>query len=73
MIESERLAKKESSQRVASQVFALLSALLALVMITVGSVYWDREFCRNEFSPCLFYRYINGIFCILEIIFLVVV
>ena len=47
MMESERLAKQESKQRVASQVFALLSACLALVMITVGSVFWSQDYCRT--------------------------
>ena len=51
MMESERLAKNENKQRVASQVFALLTACLALVMITVGSVFWDREYCRTQSSP----------------------
>ena len=55
MMEHERLAKQESKQRVASQVFALLSACLALVMITVGSVYWSQDYCRTGAAAYLYF------------------
>ena len=55
MISPERLAKKESNQRVASQVFALVSACLALVMITVGSLYWSQDYCRTGAAAYLYF------------------
>ena len=45
-MESERLAEEHQKKELTAHGYSLVTAVLALVMIIVGSVYWAEEDCK---------------------------
>ena len=45
-MESERLAEEHQRKELTAHSYSLVTAVLALVMIIVGSVYWAEEDCK---------------------------
>ena len=45
-MESERLAEEHQRKELTARSYSLVTSVLALVMIIVGSVYWAEEDCK---------------------------
>merc|ERR1711971_1163774 len=58
-MESERLAEEHQRKELTAHSYSLVTAVLALVMIIVGSVYWTEEDCKLGASSYLYY---GGVF-----------
>ena len=63
-MESEKLAEEHQKKELTAHSYSLVTAVLALVMIIVGSVYWAEEDCKwvNFNKQALYIKHSLSIF-----------